>query len=266
MSNLAIIPTLDLPGSRRWRVCGKLAVSSLLRALWDGELRALRSAEPPLFPTGRRDLVEKVNPDFESRNRMLGWRWDTAADGNAAKAGTDGDLRRWKVARAAARELLLEELASLENAADYEWVLLMDADCVALRNLDHLLDRDDADILVTSRNAPDPGFLAVRGRAGRELASGWCKEREKRSADWENGHAAALSAALAAENWRTGVFETGEVVRATGPGVALTDLKNAAVIHFGGMAPKDKQPLAFAFHMMTVYGDEDGLFLDMLES
>ena len=266
MFNLAIIPTLDLPGSRRWRVCGKLAVSSLLRALWDGELRALRSAEPPLFPTGRRDLVEKVNPDFEGRNQMLGWRWDTTAGGNAAKAGADGDLHRWKVARAAARELLLEELASLENAADYEWVLVMDADCVALRNLVHLLDRDDADILVASRYAPDPGFLAVRGRAARELAARWRKEREKRSDDWENGHAAALSAALAAGNWRTGVFETGEVVRATAPNISLTELKNAAVIHFGGMTPKDKQRLAFAFHIMTVYGDEDGLFLDMLES
>jgi hypothetical protein len=31
----------------------------------------------------------------------------------------------------------------LENAAAYEWVLLMDADCVALRNLDHLLEKTE---------------------------------------------------------------------------------------------------------------------------
>jgi hypothetical protein len=32
---------------------------------------------------------------------------------------------------------------TLENAAAYEWVLLMDADCVALRNLDHLLEKTE---------------------------------------------------------------------------------------------------------------------------
>ena len=120
-----------------------------------------------------------------------------------------------------------------------------------------------ASVVVALKLRATPGNW---GRAAGELAARWRKEREKRSADWEHGHAAALSAALAAGNWRVGIFETGEVVRAAGPGVSLTDLKNAAVIHFGGMAPKDKQRLAFAFHIMTVYGDEDGLFLDMLDS
>ena len=267
MTNLALIPTFDLPGSRRWRVCGKLAVSSLLRSLWDGEVRALRSAEPPLFPTGRRDLLEKTIPDFESRNRILRWRAEAEPGGEGGNAtGPEGEILRWQVARAAAFELLLEEASALEHAAECAWVLLMDADCVVLRNLDHLFDREDADILVSSRTAPDPGFVAARGALIGALAAQWRKEREKRAADWECGRAASLAAALAAGNWRVGVFEKAEVVRASGPGISLNDLKDAAVVHFGGMEPKDKQRLAFAFHMMTVYGDEDGLFLDMLES
>ena len=248
-------------------MCGKLAVSSLLRALWDGEARALGSGETPLFPTGRRNLLEKPCPDFESRHRMLLWQAEEELGKETLKStGPEGECRRWRVAQAAAFGLLLEEASALENAAGLRWVLLMDADCVTLRNLDHLFDREDADILVTSRAAPDSGFVAARGTVIGALAAQWRKERERVAADWETGRATALAAALGAENWRTGVFEKGEVLRATAPGVSLTDLKNAAVIHFGGMEPKDKQRLAFAFHMMAVYGDKDGLFLDMLES
>lgn len=266
MTNLALIPTFDLPGSRRWRVCGKLAVSSLLRSLWDGEVRALRNYEQPLFPTGRHGLLETVNPGFDHHNRMLGWRRDAELGDEISKAGLRGQAWQRQVAREAALLLLFEDIAALEPAAECGWVLLMDADCVVLRNLDHLFDREDADILVSSRTAPDPGFVAARGDVIGALAAQWRKEREKRAADWECGRAASLAAALAAGNWRVGVFEKAEVVRASGPGISLNDLKDAAVVHFGGMNPNDKQRLAFAFHMMTVYGDEDGLFLDMLES
>ena len=50
------------------------------------------------------------------------------------------------------------------------------------------------------------------------------------------------------------------------PGVGVRELADAAVIHFAGLAPADKQRLAFAFHMMAVYGDKDGLFFDLLEA
>ena len=50
------------------------------------------------------------------------------------------------------------------------------------------------------------------------------------------------------------------------PGVGVRELADAAVIHFAGLAPADKQRLAFAFHMMAVYGDKDGLFFNLAQS
>jgi hypothetical protein len=32
------------------------------------------------------------------------------------------------------------------------------------------------------------------------------------------------------------------------------------------MKPEDKQRMAFAFHMMSIYGDKDGLFFDIMEA
>ncbi len=264
MKNLALILSFDQPGSRRWRTCGKLAVSSLLRSLWDGEIRLVRNYEQPLFPTGRQGLLEACNPGFDHHNRLLGWRREAELGEEIGKAGLRGEAWDRQVAKEAARLLQLEEIAALERPERYAWVVLADADVVALRNLDYLLDRDE-EVLVTDSRAPDPGFVAVRGRLLKELAVKWRTARGARKG-WESGHGRDLAAALAKGGWRAGRFERGEVLRADTPGTGLADLKNAAVIHFGGMAPKDKQRLAFAFHIMTVYGDEDGLFLDMLES
>ena len=162
--------------------------------------------------------------------------------------------------------LWFDEIAALDGEKEDQWVLLMDADCVALRNPDHLFDRAGVDVLVTDRRRPDPGFVAVRGRVLKEFGAAWRGRRAGRPDDWQDGHGWALMAALGSGAWRVGDFERGEVVRAGDTGVGLGELKNAAVIHFGGMGPEDKRRLAFAFHAMAVYGDEDGLFLDMMES
>jgi hypothetical protein len=166
------------------------------------------------------------------------------------------------VAKDAARTVLLEEIVALENPEQYRWVLLMDADCVVLRNLDHLVDREE-DLLISSRHAPDPGFLAVRGAMVKDLAVKW---RGERAVAGERDHTAALATSLAAWGGNVGEFEKREVICAGAHEVSLADLNAAAVVHFGGLEPHDKKRLGMGFHLMTVYGDDDGLFLDMLES
>ena len=51
---------LDAPGSRRWRVCGKLFGASFLRHLWSGRVVIARNFEEPLFPVERAGLAERL--------------------------------------------------------------------------------------------------------------------------------------------------------------------------------------------------------------
>ena len=236
----------------------------MVRSVWNGEIRVLRNFEQPLFPTGRQGLLECVNPAFDHHNRLLGWQREEELGEAIEKAGLKGDEWRRQVAKEAARWLLFEEIGGLVAPENYEWVLLMDADCVVLRNLDHLFDRD-VDVLVTELGEPDPGFVGVRGWLIKDLLTEWQSARALRK-NWDGGHWQDLRMAIGRRRWRVGSFERGEVLRASSAGAGLADLKDAAVVHFGGLDPKDKQRLAFGFHLMTVYGDEDGLFLDMLES
>lgn len=264
LMNLALIQAYDTPGLRRWRTCGKLAVSSLLRGVWGGQVRLVRNFEQPLFPTGRQGLLERINVGFDHHNRLLGWQREADLGEEIGRAGLRGESWQRQVAKEASRLLQFEEVARLEDPEVFEWVLLMDADCVVLRNPDHLLDRDE-DVLVTHLKSPDPGVVAIRGGRVKELALRWQQQRVARRG-WDGGHGQDLAAALGSGGWRVGRFEGGEVLRADAPGVGLAELKDAAVVHFGGLEPRDKQRLAFGFHLMTVYGDEDGLFLDLLEA
>lgn len=60
-------------------------------------------------------------------------------------------------------------------------------------------------------------------------------------------------------------FESGEVMRPFDEGVALADCLDAAALHLTGVPMEKKTKLAFALHMMWVYGEDDGVFLDILE-
>ena len=148
MNGLAVTVVVDSPGSRVWRACGKLWAASLLRHQWGGRVVVRRNFEHVLFPVERAGLEE-------------------SAFGKPFDAGRDGG----KAAAAECRDRLLEAAEAAAGGGDWEWVLLADADCVALRNLDHLFG-GDADLLVSrGGGAPDPGFVAVRGGRLAEFAA-----------------------------------------------------------------------------------------------
>ena len=182
MNGLAVTVVVDSPGSRVWRACGKLWAASLLRHQWGGRVVVRRNFEHVLFPVERAGLEE-------------------VAFGKPFDAGRDGG----KAAAAECRDRLLEAAEAAAGGGDWEWVLLADADCVALRNLDHLFG-GDADLLVSrGGGAPDPGFVAVRG--GR-LAAFAAALREAGGLT-----AAGLRTVCASGGWRVREFERGEVVR-----------------------------------------------------
>lgn len=85
-------------------------------------------------------------------------------------------------------------------------MLLADADCLALRNPDHLFAVRGADLLVSPGpdGAPDPGFVAVRGARLEEFCG--------RLAGTGGFAAAGLRELAESGGWRTARFERGEVV------------------------------------------------------
>lgn len=237
--NLVTITTYGGAASRDWRSCSKLWVSSLLRHQWDGKVVLRHNFVHPVFAVGRESLEEKeVLPDaIVGPGKEMMWR----------------DMGRWNAIG------YLEELEE-KKLEPYEWLLLADADCVCLRNMDHLFASEaDVGVLVSMVNGmPDPGFLAVRANKAKEFAN------TVRACGGLMGK--SLANALSTTGWKSNEFERGEVLRPSDPGVTLSDLANATVVHFTGMPVEEKHRLAFAFHMMGAFHDKDGLFFDLLES
>jgi len=227
MPNLAISAVVGQRSSHSARVSGKIWCASLLRHLWDGQILIGRNFPQPLFPFGRPGLDEVELPQ--------GLPYLDPGSNELS------DLARQHTLALAA------EVAGVDG-----WVLLADTPAVVLRNLDHLFD-SDRDVLV-SRVAGhfEPGFLAVRGSCLREFVV------ELQSV--------GIEVALRGGKWTWAEFERGEVLHAADPECNVEDFTKAAVLLFSGLDETTRRRAAFGFHMMSVYDDEAGHFLDILES
>ena len=252
---LVLTTVLEKQGGRQLRLLAKIQSSSLLRSLFGGLVVVERNFPEPLFPierVGLRELEETIG-DFLPKNVQQ----------RSYKARVESAVRH------------------AEAASEYDWVIFCDADVVPLRNWDHLFERQGAEVLIsqTSDGYPDAGFFAVKGEAVVEFVNLWqCEleetvppvvsevqpgienQKEERRTD-----ELALRKVLDTEKWKVKKFERGEVVRAFDEGVGMGDVLEAAVVHLAGASLKQKTKLAFGLHMMWVYGDDDGLFLDILE-
>lgn len=280
MPNLVLTVVIDRPGRRHWRGCGKIWAASLLRHQWDGVVRMSRNAPEPLF------LMERVGLEERERPEAV-----------LADLGEDDEGQRGAKWRREGLERRLAMMAEVGDAGDFDWVLLADADCVALRNLDHLFMREEELLVSRGAGGIDPGFVAVRGERLAELvealrSGGGGTGHGVSGGEGVSGAGAGVSGAdfkigapsgapsearrgeftaeglgrlVESGRWRVGEFERGEVVRPGDPGVTLEDLAEAAVVHFAGMSVAHKQRMAFSLHMGAVYGDESGLFFDMME-
>jgi hypothetical protein len=107
----------------------------------------------------------------------------------------------------------------------------------------------------------------VRGDKYFDLMSEWRRIYESvppRHADFRDQ--TAFNRLLRDTELRVQAFERGEIMFPFHLDTSFLDYREAALLHFVGGKPKDKVDLAFALHMMRTYGDEGGLFLDLLES
>ena len=274
--DLIYIVAFDMPGWRGGRTMAKLLCSSLLRQFWSGEIVVFRNFPEPLFPVERKGLEEVFV--------------ETPEVGEGKGAG-DRCLKAALEYRFRAAEML--------DAARYRWMAYLDADCLALRNLDHLL-AGDSDILVQPepgrkmlyshvfngylgwdeklrprRNAwlaaagdgINAGTFAVRAEFYAEVMDQWREIFESpppRHAEMRDQ--TAWNRLLLNTELRVLPFERGEIRFPLHLDKGFLDYKEAALLHFVGGKQRDKIDLAFALHLMKTYGDAGGLFLDLLES
>ena len=275
--NLIYTVAYDLPGWRGSRTMSKLLCSSLLRGFWSGEILVIRNFAQPLFPVERKGLSEIYieTPDF-GKGEEAGKRCLKAALESRFLAG------QW-----------------ITNPEQYDWICYLDADCLALRDVEHLF-AGDADLLVQpergrnvfsdmvfngyleggaggvsargrnswlGRDGINAGTFAVRGNKFEEVMQEWKRIHDSQPVRHkEFRDQTAFNKLLLETELRVKPFERGEIMFPFHLDKGFLDYRDAALLHFVGGKQKDKIDLSFALHMMRTYGEEGGLFLDLLES
>ena len=168
--NLVYTVAFDVPGSESYRFLGKMLASSLVRTFFTGDILVFRNSPAPLFLVERKGLDE--------------YYIDTPAMG-----GQEGARRAW------CWKYKVADL--IPNPEQYDKILFVDCDCLALRNLDHLMDGDwdiayqpergktmagpsfnafltEEEMTAASRReGVNSGTLAVRGSRFREVMQRW---------------------------------------------------------------------------------------------
>lgn len=259
--HLAYTIALDPPGSFGLRLLGKLLGSSLLRTWFSGDVVIFRNTEEPLYQVERAGLTEVFveTPDF-------------------SKIGEEQEAWRYKFR---VRDYL--------DVSAYDKVLFLDADCLAVRNLDHLLEGDwDIGWYAESRKLTDPvfncfltdaeihqwrgrpgansGTLAVRAEFFHEVMAEWERidlgptTRPRFCSDQGSWNRLLLDTKL-----RTKQFESGEIQFPLALHPSFHDWKKAALIHAIGGTLREKMQFLWGVYMQTFYYDDRGTMLNLLE-
>ncbi len=177
--NLVYTVCFDAPGSESYRFLGKMLASSLVRTFFTGEVVVFRNSPAPLFLVERKGLEEVFleTPEMYGQARAeFAWCW------------------KYRVA------------PLIENPEQYDKILFLDCDSLALRNIDHLLEGDwdiryqpergkpgngksfnafltDEEMsLAGKRDGANSGTLAVRGSIFHEVMEEWQRIDEEEPA------------------------------------------------------------------------------------
>ena len=232
---------IDPPNLRIARQLGKIQASSLLRFLFNGEIVLWRNFPDPLFTVERRSLHE-INFALGKPPRLV------------------GDLEQ--ITRGSRLRLAI----SLEEHVDrYSWIVLAHEDVIALRNWDHLFENIEGDILVSERKngTLDAGFTAIRSDCYLQFVEAWRHWSGEGADSYECDF---LREVIERAQLKAVHIERGEMVRPFEESCGVSEMMEAAVVHLAGGSAEEKLKLAFALHMMRIFGDKDGLVLDLLES
>lgn len=270
--NLIYTVIFDAPGSESYRFLGKMLVSSLLRTFFSGEILVFRNSPTPLFLVQRKGLDEIFleTPEMYGQSRAeFAWCW------------------KYRV-------------AELIDTSRYDKIMFLDADTLALRNVDHLLEGDwdvryqpervrSADakcfnafftdselVLAANRAGINSGTLAIKADIFYEVMAKWQEIdesetlRDSGSRDQASWNALLLRNDLSQSAgdkpyWRAQSFPDSEIQF---PGFIDPDYNcytKAALTHNIFSNTKDKIEFTFGLYMRTFFCDPSGLFLSFLE-
>lgn len=274
--NLVYTVAFDSPGSESYRFLGKMLASSLVRTFFTGDIVIFRNSAAPLFLVERKGLDEmylETPPMSGQAGAERAWCW------------------KYKVA-----ELI-------ECPEQYDKILFLDCDSLALRNIDHLLEgnwdiryqpergqrgdgpsfnafmTDDELAFAATRDGVNSGTLAIRGNRFHEVMRLWEEidesetVRETRFRDQASWNALLLRLEELAKATTTTAenplvieeFPVGEVQFPGYLDPSYQSYSKAALTHNIMPDTKEKIEFTFGLYMRTFFCDPTGLFFSMLE-
>lgn len=269
--SLIYIIAFDGPNGEGMRFLVKMLVSSLLRTYFTGDIIVFRNTEAPLFLVERRGLTE-VCLDVP---QMTG---EALAE----------DAWCWKY-----------RVAEMIDTTGYDKIMFLDADCLALRNIDHLLEGDwdiryqpergkvasgdcynafytETELATAhARIGINSGSWAVRAEVYHEVMKVWesidQSERQRQTGFWDQASWNTLLMRYGAEErienqWEVEPFPTGEIQFPMYLDLDFRDYRVAALTHNCGLNTLGKAEFTFGLYMRTFFYDPCGVFFSMIET
>jgi hypothetical protein len=261
--HLAYTIALDHPvGAVGHWTMAKFLVLSLLRTRFDGDIVVFRNVAEPIFMVPRKGVREVF---IDAGRAGFQHFWDYA--------------QAWKFR---VREHL--------DTTGYDKVIFLDADCLAQRNIDPLLDGDwdlrvyaeprssagthhfncfisDAEARNLTAPGINGGLLAVRAELYHETMEAWERinfgpsPRKKHFADQ-----AALTRLILDTKLRTRPFTRKEVAFPLAHDPRAQDYTDSCLLHLAGARTfEDKLRFMFGAYMSTFFFDREAFLLHMLD-
>ena len=251
----------DSEESNRHVTMAKMLVSSLLRTYFSGSILVIKNTEAPLFLVPRAGVdevyVETSNID-RKKLHLAAWTWKYRA-------------------------------GEIIDHQDFDRILFVDCDCLALRNIDHLFDGEtdityqpeplpvthpefnayltNAEMKTLTRRGINSGTWAVSAHCYHEIMEAWQTIHESSPARPQRW--------LEQAAWNRVVLDTGFTSKPFEPDCVRFPLNHdldfrayhgASIIHAQGGRRTEKSRLLLAMYFQNFYYDEGSTMFHILET
>lgn len=260
-AHLAYTIAFDPPGCSGHRALAKMLVSSLLKTGFSGDIIVFRNSAAPIFLVERKGLVEVFieTPELSGLSGAeFSWCW------------------KYRV-------------AGMIDAPKYDRVVFIDCDCLALRNIDHLLQGDwdiaykpepglmitriqfscflsEAEMGTLWCDGVNSGTLAVRGSRYHEVMSHWERidssepNRPRHCSDQASWNRLLLDTTL-----KIRPFPEGEIQFPMYLDPHYPQYRKAALVHNLGGNIVEKVHFTFGLYLQNFYSDPRTMLFQFLE-
>lgn len=252
---------LDFAGGLEHRLMAKMLAGSLLRTYFAGTVKIIRNTPEPLFRLLREGLEEVYveSPEVTALSDAKG----------AVSRENLAEVRRmagvWKL-----------RARSLVDAENCEVVVYADADCVALRGIEHLMEGGDWDIRYLPAIMPvengevSSAVWAVQAGVYVDVMQEWSRRIQPLSTPGRRTDHLAWSSLIGDCRagrlpWRAKKFEAHEILCPLLQPLDWPRCREAALLHCGGLPAAERIEFMFAMYMQKYFSDPRGTLLNILE-